>query len=247
MVPPDGGESGSDDPDGGLLGRGWTPSAQVRASVLVGVGLLLIVNPLVGGLPDAVGLDDDVEYAAAEIEPSGGDLELSWIDDRDRSVVGLLDVRGGLTLLDCYPDLVPGRACALESTLVDGPVAVDRAPPEWGGYTYHGRLYERTTAAGPGNVTLALRPVSAAVVLSNVSAPLDNAPEPVRRAVEAGSVRVDPPLRSTGLALEQDGSYYVVLPVESEPRAEPPRPVYTAASTAIGVVLVGRGMRTDRE
>jgi hypothetical protein len=247
MVPPNVRGGGSDGVDGGILGRGWTPPSGVRATILVGLGLLLIVNPLVGGLPDAIGLDGDVEYAAAEIEPSGGGFELSWVGDRDRSVAGLLEGRGGLTLVDCYPDFVPGRACALESGLIDGPVGVDEEPPEWGGYTYHGRLYERTTAAGPGNVTLALRPVPARAVLANVSAPLENAPEPVRRAVEEGSVRVDPPVRSTGLVLKRDGSYHVVLPVGSEPREEPPDTIYTAASTALGVLLVGRGMRAGLE
>jgi hypothetical protein len=233
----------SDGADGGRLGRGWVPSPQVRATVLVVVGLLFVLNPLVGGLPDAVGLGEETEYAAAELAPAGGDLSLSWVEARERSVRGVLAVSGGPTLLDCYPGLVDSEACALESTLVDEPVGVEEVPPGWGGYTYHGRLYERTATGPAGNVTLGLRPVAARAVLANVSAPLDRAPDPVARAVAAGSVSADPPLRSTGLVLERDGSYYLVLPLDGEGREEPPGPVYTAASTALGVVLVQRGRR----
>jgi len=237
MVPEDDGHGN------GLLGRGWSPSPRVRATALVVVGLLVILNPLVGGLPDAVGLTGTAEYAAAEITPEGGDLSLAWVEERERSVRGVLDVSGGLTLLDCFPGFVTSRACGLESSLTDRSVTVPEEPVGWSGYTYHDRLYERTVGPGSGGVTLSLRPVSARTVLANISAPAANAPDAVRRAVETGSVRADAPLDSTGLVLERSGSYYVVLPTESEPRPEPAGPVYTAASTAVGLLLVQRGRR----
>ena len=150
---------GSDDASRDILGRGWTPPRRLRAGVLILVGLLFVVNPLVGGLPDAVGLTGNAEYAAAEITPDGGDLSVSWVEDRDRSVRGVLDTRGGVTLLDCYPGTVASERCALESALVDGPVTVGSEPPGWSGYTYHGRLYERTVESRSGNVTLGLTEV----------------------------------------------------------------------------------------
>lgn len=237
MVPED------DGGDSGLLGRGWTPSPRVRGTALVVVGLLVISNPLVGGLPDAVGLTGTAEYAAAEITPDGGDLSFAWVEERDQSVRGVLDIHGGLTLLDCFPGFVVSRACGLESSLTDRSVTVPQEPVGWDGYTYHDRLYERTVSSGSGGGALSLRPVSARTVLENISAPLANAPDAVRRAVGTGSVRADAPLDSTGLVLERSGSYYVVLPTESEPRPEPPGPVYTAASTVVGLLLVQRGRR----
>ena len=238
MVPDSDGESGPDPFFGG-----WAPSLRVRAAVFLVVGVLLVLNPLVGGLPDAAGLTGDAEYAAAEISPDGGEFSLSWVDERDRSVRGVLASRGGLTLLDCYPRVVASERCALESALVDGPVTVESEPAGWGGYTYHGRLYDQTVTSRTGNVTLAVRPASATAVLSNVSAPASNAPDGVRRAIETGTVSADPGLDSTGLVIERDGAYYVVVQTDGPRRDEPAGPVYTAASVLVGAGLLRAGKR----
>jgi hypothetical protein len=238
MVPDSDGEGGP-----GVLRRGWAPSLRVRAAVLLLVGVLLVLNPLVGGLPDAVGLTGNAEYAAAEITPDGGEFSLSWVGEHDRSVRGVLASRGGLTLLDCYPGVLTSERCALESALVDGPVTVESEPTGWGGYTYHGRFYEQTVTARTANVTLALRPASAAAVLSNVSAPASNAPDGVRRAIETGTVSADPGLDSTGLVVERDGAYYVVVQTDGPRRDEPAGPVYTAASVLVGAGFIRAGKR----
>lgn len=237
MVPESDSHRGS-----GLLGHGWTPSPRLRATFFLVIGVTLVLHPLVGGLPDAVGLDSGTTYRAAEITPDGGDIRFEWLDGRGGSVRGQLYVYGDLTLIDCLADR-NDEYCALESSLTDDTATVDLEPTLWGGYTYHDRFYERVVRErGPG-VTLGLRPVPAETVLEEVSIPARDWPEPVRRAVETGRVTVDGPVSSTGAVLSRDGNYYLVLPTTPVDRDEPAGPVYTAAFTAAGLALLRRGRR----
>ena len=226
-----------------FLGRGWAPSARLRATVFIVVGLLLVLHPLVGGLPDAVGLTGTAEYSAAEITPKGGDVDVRWLADRQRSVAGELYEHGGLVLIDCLPADLDPRDCALEATLIDRPASADLEPGAWSGYTYHGRFYERVAEETGGTVTLSLRPVAAETALGNVSVPATDWSETIHQAVEEGTVRAEPPLANTGVVLEDAGRYYVVVPTSDVPRDEPAGPLYTAAFTLVGLALVQRGRR----
>jgi hypothetical protein len=245
MVPEVGGGSDSDGASGGsLLGRGWAPGPRTRGAFFLAVGLLLIAQPLVGGIPDALGLTGNTDYAAIEITPDGGEIDMAWVGERDRSPVTAVADNGGFTLLDCYSRLVESRECALESGLANGTVTVAREPPGWSGYTYHGRVYGRVTLGGGENVTLGLRPVQAREALADISIPARDWPDGIRRAVEEGSVTVDPPLRSAGAVLERDGQFYTVVPTEFTRRDEPAGPAYTAALAIAGVLSIQRGWRT---
>jgi hypothetical protein len=226
-----------------LLGRGWSPSRRVSATVLVVVGVLLMLHPLVGGLPDAAGLTGDVEYSAAEISPEGGDIEFRWLADVDRSVISLLYEHGGLALVDCLPEGGDRTDCALESDLTDSTATVDLSPSLWSGYTYHGRFYERVVADRGENVTVGLRPVEAETVLSNVSIPGRDWPDRVRRAVDDGRMTAASRLSSTGAVLSRDGRYYVVVPTSPVPDDERTGPLYTAFFTIVGLSLAHSGWK----
>ncbi|MEF8886267.1 MAG: hypothetical protein V5A30_00560 [Haloarculaceae archaeon] len=246
MVPDS--DSGS---SSGLLGRGWTPSRRVRAFAFVGVGLLLVVHAAVGGLPAALGLTGTVEYHALSVEtdPDGDRLLFSGGVD-GRPGTSDLAVQGGLRDVDCYLDVAArgSTTCALERPLLEANRTLpdDEAPDDWRGYTYHGRFYERVSNRSNDSVTLGLQPVPAGEVLADVAVPVESIPDvsggdAVRRAVETGSVRVDPPFAYAREVLRHDGGYYVVVAEESPPEDEAQHPVTTTLSAALGVLLIQRG------
>lgn len=229
---------------GGVLGRGWTPSARFRVFVLVAVGLVLVAHPLVGGLPDAAGLTGNVEYTAYEVSPDGAHLDYSELGDDDSNAppgVLLRRVRQSPPI-DCYPR-VDDRACTLEAALTDQRVTVPSATEDWRGYTYHGGFYERVVTPQNDSLVLSLRTVSAATVLANVSVPASDWSAPVRRAVETGTVATDPPLSLAGSILVRDGTYYVVLPEDGDQTDDSPGPVASVVSAGVGTLLVRRGVR----
>jgi hypothetical protein len=236
-----------DDPDTGAdasgLGRGWAPSEGTRAFALLFVGALLVAHPLVGGLPDAVGLTGNAEYAAMELTPDGGEIETEWVEPRDDLRSAAIHNHGGFTLLDCVSKIEGSRECALESGLTNRSLAVSRDPDTWNWYTYHDRAYERVETTRNGTTVLALRPVPAREALSESAVPFRDWSDTVRRAVEEGSVTVDPPLTLAGAVLERGGNFYAVFPTEFVDADESAGPLYTAAFTAVGVVLIGRSIR----
>ncbi|WP_159898956.1 hypothetical protein [Salinirussus salinus] len=247
---PDSEDSGS---ESDLLGRGWTPSRRTRALVFVGVGLLLVVHAAVGGLPAALGLTGTVEYHALSVEadPDGDRLLFSGGVD-GRPGTSDLAVRGGLRDVDCYLDVAVrgSAACALERPLVEADLTLpdDDAPEDWRGYTYHGRFYERVSERTNGTVTLGLRPVPAGDVLADAAVPVESVPEvsggdAVRRAVETGSVRVDPPFAYAREVLRSDGGYYVLVAEDFPSEDDGQHPVTTTLSAALGVLLLQRGRR----
>jgi len=249
MVPDSEGSGGGSD----LLGRGWTPSRRTRAFALVGVGSLLVVHALVGGLPAALGLTGTVEYHALSVEagPDGDRLLFSGGGD-GRSGASDIAARGGLRDVDCYLDVTArdSTECTLERPLVEADLTLtdDDAPEAWRGYTYHGRFYERVSERTNGTVTLDLQPVPAGDVLADVAVPVGSVPEvsggdAVRRAVETGSVRVDPPFAYAREVLRHDGEYYVLVADEQAPDDDGQHPVTTTVSAALGVLLVQRGRR----
>ena len=65
----------------------------------------------------------------------------------------------------------------------------------------------------------------------------------VRRAVETGSVRVDPPFAYAREVLRSDGGYHVLVASERPPGDDGQHPVTTTLSAALGVLLVQRGRR----
>lgn len=248
MVPDSDSESSS-----GLLGRGWTPSRRVRAVAFVGVGLLLVVHAAAGGLPATLGLTGTVEYHALSVEadPDGDRLLFSGGVD-GRPGTSDLAVRGGLRDVDCYLDVAArgSTACVLERPLVEANLTTpdDDVPEDWRGYTYHGRFYERVSERANDTVTLGLRPVTAEDVLADVAVPVESIPEvsggdAVRRAVETGSVRVDPPFAYAREILRGDGGYYVLVASERPPEDDGQHPVTTTLSAVLGVLLVQRGRR----
>jgi hypothetical protein len=234
-----------------ILCRGWTPSIRVRAVALIGAGIVLVAHAITGGLPAAVGLTGPVEYHALSVgpDPDGDRLLLSGgVDGRPGAPD--LALRGGLRDVDCYLDTA-GRGsteCALERPLVEDSLSLpDDVPEDWGGYTHHGRFYERVSERVNGSTALGLRPVSAADVLADVAVPVDSVPEvsggdAVRRAVETGSARVDPPFAYAREVLRGEGGYYVLVPTERPPE-EGRHPVTTALPAAVGTLLAQRGRR----
>lgn len=241
----------SDSGNGGLLGRGWTPSRRTRALAFLAVGLLFVAHAAVGGLPAALGLTGTVEYHALSVEadPDGDRLLVSGgVDGRP----GTSDIatQGGLRDVDCYLNVAARGAteCALERPLVEANITLtdDDAPEDWRGYTYHGRFYERISGRANGTVTLGLRPVPADAVLADVAVPVESVPgvsggDAVRRAVETGSVRVDPPFAYAREVLRDEGGYYVLVAGEQPPEDDGQHPVTTTLSAALGVLLVQRG------
>lgn len=236
---------------GGFLGRGWTPSRRTRAFAFVGVGLLLVAHAAVGGLPAALGLTGTVEYHALSVEAdSDGDRLLFSGGVEGRPGTADIAVRGGLRDVDCYLDVAArgSTECALERPLVEANLTLpdDDAPEDWRGYTYHGQFYERVSGRSNGTVTLGLRPVPAEEVLADIAVPVGSIPDvsggdAVRRAVETGSVRVDPPFAYAREVLRSEGEYYVVVAEKSPPEEEGQHPVMTTLSAALGILLVQRG------
>lgn len=242
----------SDSDGGDLLGRGWTPSRRFRALAFLAVGSLLVVHALVGGLPAALGLTGTVEYHALSVEadPDGDRLLFPGSGVDGRPGTSDLAIQGGLRDVDCYLDVAArgSTACALERPLVEAnlTLADDDAPEDWRGYTYHGRFYERVSSSSGDNVTLGLRPVAAEEVLADVAVPVESVPEvsggdAVRRAVETGSVRVDPPFAYAREILRGDGDYYVLVADEQPPDDDGQQPVTTTLSAVLGALLVRRG------
>jgi hypothetical protein len=233
---------------GGRLARGWVPSERLRAGVVLAVGLLLVVHPLVGGLPDALGLTGELRYTAYEVTPDGDGFDyrpLANTSGEPRSATGRLYAMGGLTLVDCYPPAV-SRACELEAAVTDRRLSVDDEPADWGGYTYHDGLYEQVSARQNGSVALSLRPVSARTVLANISVPASAWSAPLRQAVDTGRVTSDPRLPLAGAMLVRDDSYYIVLPARGEPVEEPMGPGTAAVSAGTGALLLLWGVRESR-
>ncbi|MHB9287827.1 hypothetical protein ACKVMT_12410 [Halobacteriales archaeon Cl-PHB] len=227
-----------------ILARGWTPSRRVLSVLAVLLGLLLIANPLVGGLSDAAGLSGNVEYSAAEVTPDGDGLDVSWVDGSDRSVWPFLYGQDELQGIHCYPYGDESTECYLESALVEQNLTLGDVPVSYREYTYQDRFYERIEHHGESDeITLALRPVSARAVLDNVSIPAPEWSDAVRRAVDSGTVSMDPPLRQAGTILERGSTYYVVLSPEPVPEDEPAGPVYTAFCTLLGAGFVQYGRR----
>lgn len=231
---------GGDDGNG-LLARGWTPSRRLRASTFLVIGVLLIAHPLVGGLPDAVGFSESVEYDAIEVAPDGDGLTFSGVTDQESAWVKIAR-SGGLSFIDCYTTL-GSRECWLESALVDHTVTVESEPPDWQGYTYHDGFYERVAFDRGDAVEIGLRPVSARTVLSNVSVPARDWNRQTRRAVERGSLRTDSRLAFAGAILERNGSYLVVVPDAEIPEDEPVDPVVGTMSAVLGTLAMVRGKR----
>ena len=243
MVSPD----AEDTRSGGRLARGWSPSRRSVALLAVLLGLVLVANPLVGGVFDAAGLRGDVEYAAVELEPTGQHLELTSVGDPPRSPSGLLATSDGLDGVDCYPGTFPARACTVESGLTDQELTGVSEPLTWEGYTYQDGFYRRTVVErGADGVTLGLEPVPAAAVLANVSIDAASWSGSVRQAVDRGSVTVDPPLAQAGAVLERNGDFFVVVPAEQVPKDEPAGPVYTAVFTLLGAAFVQYGRLVSR-
>lgn len=251
MVPESDGNTGSDGGGGGVggfLGRGWRPSRRVRALVFVGVGLLLLVNPLVGGLSDAVGLTGSAQYTAVEVVPGEDGERFSYPGDPvDGQLPDTLVANGGsVEGVDCY-DEFGSVECTLERELIDGNLTVESGVGGWYGYTHHGRFYERVSRESGESVTLALRPVAASAVLANVSTPVGNYTDgrrsTVRTAVESGTTWTDPTALLAGDVVEYDGVYYVIAQTDGPRQDEPPGPVYSVASAVAGTLLVQRGWR----
>lgn len=245
MVPePD--ESGS---SGGLVARGWTPSARTASAVYLLLALVIVAHPLVGGWPAALGISGQVTYTAYEVTPESDHFEYRSLADTDEDALrprARLYSMGGSSLLDCYPRLAADRACLLEEGLVNQSVSVDSSRGLWLGYTYHETFYRRVAADTPDGTTLRLEPVSAATVLRNVSVPQSDWSADVTRAVRTGEITATPHVRLEGAFLSRGDSYFVVLPAESEDPPDPPGPLVSALCGVVGLLSFQRSMRTWR-
>lgn len=211
------------------------------ATVLFLCGMLLICHPLVGGLPNLVGLTGTAEYEAVEIQPDGDGFALpNGTSDRAREGVVYGDT---FDRIDCFP-WFEGRECYLEGELLDHELIVEDDPAHWDGYTHHGRFYERVTRDTGNGQALALRPVSARTVLGNISTPERDWSQEEETAVETGSVSVRPPLRSAGGVLERNGSFYVVVHTDGPAEApQPPGRFETTLSVLLGVLSIQAAFR----
>jgi len=101
-------------------------------------------------------------------------------------------------------------------------------------------------------VALGLRPVAAGDVPADIAIPVESVPEvsggdAVRRAGEAGSVRVDPPFAYAREILTAGDAYYVLVAGERPPDDDRGHPVATTLSAAAGVLFLQRGRHRYRE
>lgn len=235
MVP--GTEDEATDP----LFRGWAPSRRLKSFLLVSVGVILVVHPLVGGLPSALGLTGTIQYTAVEVQPDGSRLSFAGPSQAEYTAEAALGGESPLQI-DCYPNGVSER-CVMESQLTDGNLTVSTEPRGWRGFSYHGHFYRQVSTRDNETVTLGLQPVTARTVLANLSVPPTDWSQPIRTAVETGNVSVAHEPTLTGVVLSRNGSYYVVVPTSENSSDMPPHGLHATLSTILGVLLIQRGKR----
>ncbi len=229
-------EEGSTDP----LFRGWSPSHRFKALVFLSLGSILVLHPLVGGLPSALGLTGTVQYTAVEVQPERDALSFSGPDRAAHRAEGAIGGQSGLQI-DCYPIGVSDR-CALESQLTAGNLTVPTGPDNWRGYSYHGEFYKQVSTENQENTTLALQPVPARAVLANLSVSTRHWSAPLTTAVETGNVTVRSELQHAERLLARNGSYYVVVPMSDRSRDTSPGGLSATISTVLGVLSFQRGI-----
>ncbi|SEP26179.1 hypothetical protein SAMN05216388_10575 [Halorientalis persicus] len=224
-----------------LLLRGWRPSQRLRTILFLSIGVVLILHPLVGGIPHALGLTGTVQYTTVEVQPESNQFVFSG---PDRAAFRAEEALGGTGALhiDCYPNGL-SEQCALESQLTEQNVTVQREPQGWRGYTYHEQFYKKVTAEENETIELGLEPVTPHAVLSNMSVPADKWPQPIQTAVQTGNVTVTEEPSFTGVVLSQNGSYYMVVSMGPFDSHEPPQGLAATVSTILGVLSIQYGRR----
>lgn len=219
------------------LGRGWSPTARQQRGFLLAVGLLLVINPF---YLDALGIGTPTYvYESAPVTATGGDLSTPFERKLYDSVAGV----------DCYREVSPGRACALDAVLVGNRTIRTHYPGtslRGDRYTFvRDQFYERITT-GADERTLDVRPVAATAVLANVVTAERALSRPERRAVRRGSARTHEPLRRGNHFVEIDGAYYLIYEatVLDGPFAESTfQDTVSLVGVGVGLLSFARGVR----
>lgn len=219
------------------LGRGWSPTARQQRGFLLAVGLLLVINPF---YLDALGIGTPTYvYESAPVTATGDDVSTPFERKLYDSVAGV----------DCYREVSPGRACALDAVLVGNRTIRTHYPGtslRGDRYTFvRDQFYERITT-GADERTLDVRPVAATAVLANVATAERALSRPERRAVRRGSARTHEPLRRGNHFVEIDGAYYLIYEaaVLDGPFAESTfQDTVSLVGVGVGLLSVARGVR----
>lgn len=227
----------------------WRPSSRTRRLVAVGLGLLLIFNPLYLA-PLGIGAPQ-YEYRAVEVVPTESGLQFASEPPDIARVDGI----------DCYRELEPNPDCWFQQSFTDGQnytVTAPRAPQDaWESYTYlDGTFYARSfSVRSPGGngtqVSWQFRPVDPETMLANVGVDV-GLRDAYRRAVDRGRLRTAEPLRyeeftgtktdeATGLIVTTDAGYYLLGLEEYRPGVEN-RWLYSALGVVVGVLCLWHGL-----
>jgi hypothetical protein len=226
----------------------WQPSPRTRSLVIVGLGLLLIFNPLYLA-PLGIG-SPQYEYRAVEVVPTESGLQFASEPPDITRVDGI----------DCYRELDPVLDCWFQQSFTDGQnytvTAPDARQDTWKSYTYlNGTFYARSfrVSSSGGNdtqVSWQFRPIDPETMLANVGINV-SVRDVYRRAVERGQIQTTEPLHyeeftggntdeATGRFIKTDNGYYMLGFEEYHPGVEN-RWLYSAIGVVIGVLCLWHG------
>jgi len=216
-----------------MLARGWTPSERTSTVVTVGLGLLLVFNP-VYLVPLGVG-GPAYSYEAVPVETYD-----NWFS---------LEPDGALTVgaidgVDCYM-FDGGRRCYFDQLLYEqgNQIVSERV---YGGYAepddkyvvINSTIYRRThQRVNDSAITFGLASVPAEIALRDVSVPVEQAPAPIRNAVETGDTTTHTEFENQ--FVRADGRYYLFT-IQGESDATTGRWFLHAVGVATGLALLRR-------
>ncbi|GGN93052.1 MULTISPECIES: hypothetical protein [Haloarcula] len=219
-----------------MLYRGWSPSERQRAVVSLGLGLLLVLNPL---FVYTLGLGEPTyEYRAVEVTPVGDSVEF---ETRPHPAYRMQPVRG----VDCVR-LRGSYSCYLSESLAKrGRATVNVTRYETTPRARYVRLddgfYRRSATEHGEAVTLSLERVSAATVLDTVSSSFEYVSPPVAAAIEDGTARSH--VEEDGAKfVEADGRYYYVAARQVDGGVEG-RWWVSSLGVLVGLAALRRGRR----
>lgn len=216
-----------------MLARGWTPSERTRTVFTVGLGLLLVFNP-VYLVPLGVG-GPAYSYEAVPVEMQGSSFSL----EPD----GALTV-GPIDGLDCHM-FDGGRRCYFDQLLYEqgNQTVSERFHGDYAGsedeyVVVDLKVYRRThERVNDSAYTFGLVRVPAETALRDVSVPVEQAPAPIRTAVRTGDARTHTEFENQ--FVRANGDYYLFTK-QGESDATSGRWFLHAVGIAAGLGLLRR-------
>ncbi len=230
----------------------FVPSARTRALVYVGIGIILVTNPL---YLDPLDLGEErYTYTAAEITPTESGIQYeSELPDNVQGVRGI----------ECYFGQPQPVECLAQGTLIDGDphsrVLTTAYSGDFTSYirlnnTLYNRSYRGESVANQATrITVRYTEADARTVLDSVSVSPDYIQERHRSVITSGQVHSDSPLsyetsvgqntyEPTGLIAESDNEYFLVGLDEYDEQL-PNRGAYSVSGVVIGILALWYGWR----